>query len=86
MSAIECFTSSTATTIDVALLDKEAVDGALIYSIGLDLQKENDALKQRIKRLEEAGDEMANAYEEICHDSYDQKQIANWRKAKEDKL
>jgi hypothetical protein len=40
----------------------------------------------KIKRLEEAGDEMANAYEEICHDSYDQKQIANWRKAKEAKL
>ena len=44
------------------------------------------ALKAHIKRLEEAGDEMANAYEEICHDSYDQKKIANWRKAKEDKL
>ena len=53
MSAIECFTSSTATKIDVALLDKEAGDAALNYSIGLDLQKENDALKQRIKNLEE---------------------------------
>jgi hypothetical protein len=41
--------------------------------------------EQRIKRLEEAGNEMANAYEEICHDSYDKKQIANWRKSKEAK-
>jgi hypothetical protein len=32
----------------------EAGDAALTYSIGLDLQKENDALKDRIKRLEEA--------------------------------
>lgn len=32
----------------------EAGDAALNYSIGLDLQKENDALKSRIKRLEEA--------------------------------
>jgi peroxiredoxin len=29
-------------------------DAALTYSIGLDLQKENEALKARIKRLEEA--------------------------------
>ena len=43
----------------------ESGDAALNYSIGLDLQKENDALKARIKRLEEAGDEMANAYEEL---------------------
>jgi hypothetical protein len=49
-------------------------------------QQENKQLKDRIKRLEEAGDEMANAYEEICHDSYDQKKIANWRKAREAKL
>jgi hypothetical protein len=50
------------------------------------LKRELTGTQKRIKRLEEAGDEMANAYEEICHDSYDQKQIANWRKAKEDKL
>ena len=43
-------------------------------------------LKDRIKRLEEAGDEMANAYEEITHDSYDQEKIANWRKVMEAKL
>ena len=34
----------------------EAGDAALTYSIGLDLQKENDALNQRIKRLEETLD------------------------------
>ena len=50
------------------------------------LKRELIGTQKRIKRLEEAGDEMANAYEEICHDSYDQKQIANWRKAKEAKL
>ena len=98
MSAIECFTSSTATTIDVALLDKEAVDGALIYSIGLDLQKENDALKQRIKRLEEAGDEIemillqyASRAElprtmAIEQSDLSKRLCVNWRKAKEDKL
>ena len=36
----------------------EAGDAALNYSIGLDLQKENDALKQRINRLEELGHEL----------------------------
>ena len=90
MSAIECFTSSTATTIDMALLDKEAGDAALNYSIGLDLQKENDALKQRIKRLEEAGDGLL----ELCEAEVNQHNLADeidarcksWRKAKESKL
>ena len=50
------------------------------------LATEKAKLEERIERLEEAGDEMANAYEEICHDSYDKKKIANWRKAKEAKL
>ena len=43
-------------------------------------------LVDRIKRLEEAGDRMAIAYEEICFDRYDDEQIANWHKAKEAKL
>lgn len=94
MSAIECFTSSTATTIDVALLDKEAVDGALIYSIGLDLQKENDALKQRIKRLEEFArtiendfdhDEDAHRYGTTCR-VCDAEDLLKETKAKEAKL
>lgn len=61
----------------------EGGDAALSYSIGLDLQKENDALNQRIddlhvrvKRLEEAGDGM----EKYCSDYYS---INRWYKAKE---
>ena len=40
------------------------------------LERQLNAAQQRIKRLEEeeAGDEMVNAYEEICHDSYYQTQ------------
>ena len=41
--------------------------------------------KQRIKRLEEAGDTMANAYRQICYDAYDDQQVDNWFKAKEAK-
>ena len=40
----------------------------------------------RIKRLKEAGDVMANAYRQICYDAYDDQQVDNWIKAKEDKL
>ena len=57
-----------------------------VYRVGCDIERELNAAQQRIKQLEEAGDEMANAYEEITHDSYDQEKIANWRKAKEVKL
>ena len=39
----------------------------------------------RIKRLEEAGDTMANAYRQICYDAYDDQQVDNWFKAKEAK-
>jgi exonuclease VII small subunit len=58
----------------------EAGDAALNYSIGLDLQKENDALKQRIKRLEEAGDEMAQGCVNSSRLAY------HWCKAKDVKL
>lgn len=44
-----------------------------------------DQLRERIKRLEEAGDEMVEAYEELGIDSFDKKRIAAWRKAKEAK-
>jgi hypothetical protein len=40
----------------------DAGDAALTYSIVLDLQKENLRLQDRIKRLEEAGDAMLNAW------------------------
>jgi hypothetical protein len=48
-----CLILSAATYHDVAI-----GDAALTYSIGLELQKDNDALKDRIKRLEEEGDEL----------------------------
>jgi len=48
-------------------------------------KREVKLLKERIKMLEEAGDAIADATEEICYDSYDKKQIENWRKAKEAK-
>jgi cell division septum initiation protein DivIVA len=47
----------------------------------LDLQKENDALKQRIKRLEKAGDAILNAE----NDDEEYKAIIQWNKAKEAK-
>ena len=83
----------------------EAGDTALTYSIGLDLQKENEALKQhvselenrlralwdklegerkyyedRIKRLEEAGDALADPFK------VGENHIKAWTKAKEAKL
>jgi hypothetical protein len=45
-----------------------------------DLRDENTRLKQRIKRLEEAGDRMVN-------EGWNEPHLANaWRKAKEAKL
>ena len=50
-----------------------------------ELQRELNAANDRIKRLEEAGDAMANAYRQICYDAYDDQQVDNWIKAKEAK-
>ena len=50
-----------------------------------ELERELNAANDRIKRLEEAGDTMANAYREICYDAYDDQQVDNWLKAKETK-
>ena len=47
------------------------------------LERELNAANYRIKRLEEAGDTMANAYRQICYDAYDDQQVDNWFKAKE---
>ena len=44
-----------------------------------------DEANDRIKRMEEAGDAMANAYRQICYDAYDDQQVDNWFKAKEAK-
>ena len=56
-----------------------------VWRVGCDLERELAAANDRIKKLEEAGDAMANAIEEIAYDSYDKKQVENWRKAKEAK-
>ena len=53
----------------------------LCKSIG-DMAKENETLKQRIKRLEEAGDAILNAE----NDDEEYKAIIQWNKAKEAKL
>ncbi len=45
-----------------------------------ELLKENRKLKERIKRLEDAGDALSETQ------TYDLIQNINWRKAKEDKL
>ena len=82
VGAIECLTSSTVTKVDVTLLDKESGDVALLYSIGLDLQKENNSLKDYSKRLEEAGDAM----EKYIHDQTNTRFIIcaiRWRETKE---
>lgn len=50
------------------------------------LATEKAKLENYVMRLEEAGDVMANAYRQICYDAYDDQQVDNWIKAKEDKL
>ena len=54
------------------------VHEAMCKFIG-DMAKENEALKERIKRLEEAGDALSETQ------TYDLIQNINWRKAKEAK-
>ncbi len=56
-----------------------------VWRVGCDLERELAEANERIKKLEEAGDAIADATEEICYDSYDKKQVENWRKAKEEK-
>ena len=56
-----------------------------IWRVGCQLERELNAANDRIKRLEEAGDTMASAYRQICYDAYDDQQIDNWLKAKEEK-
>ena len=49
------------------------------------LATEKAKLENYVMLLEEAGDTMANAYRQICYDAYDDQQVDNWFKAKEDK-
>lgn len=51
----------------------------MLFNQALDYHKQNQALKNRIKRLEEAGDALANTQ------TYDLLETVNWRKSKEDK-
>ena len=49
------------------------------------LATEKAKLENYVMLLEEAGDAMSNAYRQICYDAYDDRQVDNWFKAKEDK-
>ena len=51
----------------------------MFFNQAIDLHKENQVLKDRIKRLEEAGDALSETQ------TYDLIQNINWRKAKEAK-
>ena len=51
----------------------------MLFNQALDYHKQNQALKNRIKRLEEAGDE-------LLRDNDDMVNINRWHKAKEAKL
>jgi hypothetical protein len=63
------------------MVDTPRTDAALMYSICLDLQDENNALKDRIKRLEEAGDALkASGYFGGFGDA-----VNKWIKVREDK-
>ena len=51
----------------------------MLFNQALDYHKQNQALKNRIKRLEEAGDALATTQ------TYDLLETVNWRKSKEAK-
>jgi len=59
------------------MLVEDAVLRDTFWNAAVDLKKENDELKQRIKRLEEAGDEMWKWRDVIS--------AQKWEKAKEAK-
>jgi hypothetical protein len=70
---------------------EDAVLRDTFWNAAIDLKKENDTLKQRIKRMEEAGDAL---YENSSPSRWDSPTDAarkltyqsNWNKAKEAKL
>lgn len=49
------------------------------------LRTANAALVERVKRLEEVADIMANAYEEILCDNHDARILENYRKVRSEK-
>ena len=65
----------------------------MFFNQALDLHKENEALKQRIKRLEEVGDRMFNIGKHIVHQSGEdmywirklEEELTEWTAAKESK-
>ena len=50
-----------------------------------DLERELNAAKARIARMEKAGDAMCEDYEMVAMDRIELKRIADWRAAKESK-
>jgi hypothetical protein len=64
---------------DTPRMDASAYDDGAIWQTGCDIERELNAAQQRIKRLEEAGDALANTQ------TYDLLETVNWRKSKEAK-
>ena len=64
---------------DTPRMDASAHDDGAIWETGCDIELELNAANQRIKRLEEAGDALANTQ------TYDLLETVNWRKSKEAK-
>jgi uncharacterized protein Yka (UPF0111/DUF47 family) len=57
-----------------------------LISLARELERELNAANERIKRLEDAGDEMAQEYRgKLCFSTYDELKINEWILAKEDK-
>jgi hypothetical protein len=65
--------------MEKVILVEDAVLRDTFWNAAIDLKKENDELKQRIKRLEEAGDEAIYPLEYAAR-------VRIWTEAKEAKL
>jgi hypothetical protein len=70
---------------------EDAVLRDTFWNAAIDLKKENDALKDRIKRLEEAGDGLLTAMRDDWLEYVDWNDkttdaIGKWNKAKENNL
>ena len=67
------------------ILVEDAVLRDTFWNAAVDLKKQNDELKQRIKRLEEAGDAMAAWLLDPRNLGGRSSMASQWYKAKEDK-